>query len=278
MIKTNAKILSYNIKATAIDETTNILINIQDVTKRKENEKILIQKEKMATLGELAQGIAHNLRSPLAVVKGIPELLLSEIENSNIKIVDKGNNEDKEAKENLKLISKSMEKAFTIIDSIMEFSKEESNIFEEIDLYEVIDEAKTLLEQKLKDCNIVFINNTRDCKVFSNKNMLLQIFLNLIDNSINAIKGEGKIEVNYQTKDDKIIIYLMDNGIGIKTENLNRIFEPFFTTNGRANGTGIGLSITRKMVIEHGGSIRAVQRKEGGTIMEITFPIKGIDK
>jgi len=276
-ITSNGKTHYYNIKTTGIDETKNTLISIHDITERKENERIIIQKEKMATLGELAQGIAHNLRSPLAVVKGIPELLISEIENKNLKITKMINNEEKEdedVKDNLKLISKSMEKALTIINSIMEFSKEEIENFEELDIENIINEANILLNNRLNDKDIKLTNNTHNCKISGNKNMILQVFMNLINNSINAIKNKGKIEVSYKKMDDKIIIYFMDNGTGIKKENLDRIFEPFFTTSGKANGTGIGLSITRKMVIGHGGTIRALPKKGGGTTMEITFPIK----
>ena len=104
-------------------------------------------------------------------------------------------------------------------------------------------------------------------------NMMIKIFLNLLKNSMDAIKDTGTIKVNYRKEKDKIIIRFIDNGRGIEKDDIDRIFEPFYTTSGRANGTGVGLSITRTMVTIHGGSIKALQGKDGGTIMEITFPV-----
>ena len=265
------------IKARGIKDTENILIIIKDITEEVEQEKINIQKEKMATLGELAAGIAHNLRSPLAVIKGIPELLLSELENKTLKIsriINGVETEDTEVAENLGLISRSMEKAFSIIDSIMEFSKVDAGKFEEIELEALLNEIYNLMKHRFQGKKISFNNNTKTCKLFADKNMLTQIFVNLFNNSIAAIEESGTIEVSYLKEKGRTIIHFIDDGRGIEPQNLELIFEPFFTTTGKANGAGIGLCITRKMVTLHGGSIKALPRKGGGTIIEIIFPSK----
>lgn len=269
------------IEARQIAETPHTLLLLKDITEQTEQEKILIQKEKMATLGELAAGIAHNLRSPLAVIKGIPELILSDLENKTLKISRTVNGvagEDTEVVENLKLISKSMEKAFSIIDSIMEFSKLESGKFEEVILERLLGEVFNLISHKLQERNISFKNSTRSCKLYADRNMLTQVFVNLFNNSIAAIEGAGTIEVKCWKEKDNVIVHFMDDGIGVDSQHLELIFEPFFTTTGKANGAGIGLSITRKMVALHGGSIKALQRRGGGTIIEIIFPAKGSGK
>ena len=268
----------FHISITPIKGTDQLLVLVDDITERLENEKIVIQKEKMATLGELAAGIAHNLRSPLAVIKGIPELILSDLQNKNLRVlrkIDRKEKEDKEIIENMELISKSMQKAFAIIESIMDFSKMETGKFETLELSQAVNEALFLLEHRVKEKNIKFINNTHNCTLSGNKNMMIQIFLNLLNNSIDAIKDTGTIKVNYRKEKDKIIIHFIDNGRGIEKDDIERIFEPFYTTSGRANGTGVGLSITRTMVTIHGGSIKALQGRDGGTIMEITFPVSG---
>ncbi len=272
------KNLTFHISITPIKGTDQLLVLVDDITDRLENEKIVIQKEKMATLGELAAGIAHNLRSPLAVIKGIPELILSDLQNKNLRVlrkIDRKEKEDKEIIENMELISKSMQKAFAIIESIMDFSKMETGKFETMELSQAVNEALLLLEHRVKEKNIKFINNTHNCTLSGNKNMMIQIFLNLLNNSIDAIKDTGTIKVNYRKEKDKIIIHFIDNGRGIEKDDIERIFEPFYTTSGRANGTGVGLSITRTMVTIHGGSIKALQGRDGGTIMEITFPVSG---
>ena len=229
----------------------------------------------MATLGELAAGVAHNLRSPLAVVKGIPELILSDVEGGTVKITRKEEGKqvkDMEIEENLRLISKSMEKALSIIDSIMEFSKKEPGQFETVELGAVIDEVYTLIEHKLKGRKITFSNKVGPCTLFADRNMTTQIFINLFNNAINAVKDKGAIEVHCKQEKGKTLIHFIDNGVGVDKDKLDQIFEPFFTTTGKANGTGIGLSITRKMVTLHGGSIKALPRSGGGTIIEIIFP------
>jgi signal transduction histidine kinase len=108
--------------------------------------------------------------------------------------------------------------------------------------------------------------------------MLTQIFINLFNNSIEAIENSGTIEVSYFKEKGRTIIHFMDDGRGIDPEKLELIFEPFFTTSGKANGAGIGLCITRKMITLHGGSIKALPRKGGGTIIEIIFPEKAAGK
>ncbi len=266
-----------HIEAAPVKSTSQTLILVYDITERKENERNVIQKEKMATLGELAAGIAHNLRSPLAFVKGIPELILSDLKGEDLKITKKVNGkevEDKELKSKIELISKSMVQSLPIIDSIMEFSKKEIGSFEQLNLQGIIDEALLLLEHRLKEKDIKILNNTKAHTIFGNKNMLIQIFVNLLNNSIDAIKAKGTIEVSCNREKDKMIIHFEDNGVGIEYKNLERVFEPFFTNSDKANVTGMGLTITRKMITIHGGTIKAIPKRGRGTIMELIFPTK----
>jgi PAS domain S-box-containing protein len=268
---------SFSIESAQIEGTTQTLLIIQDITERKENERIAIQREKMATLGELAAGIAHNLRSPLAVAKGIPELILSELGSKDLKIVKSVDGKKAEAKgfrENMELISDSIVKALRVIDSIMEFSKEDFGTFEPLIISEVVEEARSLLEHRLKSKQVIFTNKTSSCVMQGNKNLLTQAFINLLNNSIDAVEEHGTIQVNCLMEKDRLVIHFEDDGKGIEEDNLERIFEPFFTTSGKANGTGIGLSVTRKLVTIHGGSIAAIPREGGGTVMELVFPTR----
>ncbi|MFW6181284.1 MAG: HDOD domain-containing protein [Spirochaetota bacterium] len=274
-VRRNRKQAYLHLDVVPIEGTDHTLVLITDITSRFERERIIIQKEKMATLGELAAGIAHNLRSPLAVVKGIPELILSELNRGQLSILrktDEGEEPDTEVRENLELINRSLEKTFSIIDSIMEFSKQETGEFEEVPLETVIEEVRLLTEHKLHGKSITFTNDTAGCVLQGNRNMLIQIFINLVNNSLEAVGDRGTIEVKCWQEQDRMIIHFADDGRGISEELLDKVFEPFFTTSGKANGTGIGLSVTRRMVTLHGGSIKALPRPEGGTIMEIIFP------
>ena len=230
----------------------------------------------MATLGELISGIVHNLRSPLTVAKGIPELILLGIKSKKFKVlktVDGKDVEDKELKKNIELIDDNIERALKIIDSIMDFSKKDFGAFEHISLKESVEDAKNLLEHRLKEKNITFVNKTEPCILFSKKNLLTQIFINLLRNSIDAVETRGLIEVVCHKQENRCVIHFIDNGTGIQEENLEMVFEPFFTSSQKSNGIGIGLSITRKLITLHGGSIKALPRKEGGTTIELIFPL-----
>jgi signal transduction histidine kinase len=140
---------------------------------------------------------------------------------------------------------------------------------------EIISEVYLLLERRLKEKQISFKNNTSGLVIFGNRNMLVQIFLNLMANSIDAVSDEGTIEITGKREKDRLIIHFLDDGKGIGADDFDRIFEPFYTTSGKANGSGIGLSVTRTMVNLHGGSIKALPNKSGGTIIEIIFPVEG---
>ncbi|UCB45694.1 MAG: GHKL domain-containing protein, partial [Spirochaetota bacterium] len=276
----NGKHHTLSLATTPIKNTKNTLLLIDDITERKENDQIIIQKEKMATLGELSSGLVHNLRSPLTAAKGIPELILLGIKSKKLKVlqtVDGQEVEDKELKKNIKLIDENIKRALNIIDSIMEFSKKDFGTFEQVTLKESIEDARNLLEHRLREKSITFVNKTEQCTLFSKKNLLTQIFINLLQNSIDAVETGGSIEVTCHKQKNRWIIHFSDNGAGIEEENLERVFEPFFTSAQKSDGIGIGLSITRKLVTLHGGSIKALTRKGGGTIMELIFPLQNTE-
>jgi signal transduction histidine kinase/HD-like signal output (HDOD) protein len=265
-----------SIDTAPIENTQNTLLFIDDITERKENEEFIIQKEKMATLGQLATGIVHNLRSPLTVAKGTPELILSLLKSNKlkiVKIVDGKEVEDTEFQKNIELIEENIVHALDIVDSIVEFAKKDFGSFEQIPLKDAVEDAGALLEHRLSEKNIVFINKTESCTLFGKKTLLTQIFINLLQNSVDAIKEAGTIEVTCHKEKHNWVILFEDNGSGIEEENIEKVFEPFFTTPQKANGTGIGLSITRKLVTIHGGTIKALPRKGGGTVMELRFPV-----
>ena len=263
-----------------LNETNYYLFMVQDITKRKIDEAMLTEKKSIETLGELAAGIAHNLRSPLAAAKGISELIVDDIKRGNLKIVradGKEEYEDKEIKENLSIISKSIEKTFNIINSVLELSRgtELPDITDSrFRFKDIVNEVYSLLEHRFKEKGIQFETDIECNEIKGSKNMFTQILLNLINNSIDAVEKNGWIQVSCKKKKGNYIIEVADNGIGIPKENLEKIFEPFYSTSGEATGRGIGLSITKKMVLAHHGIIRAFQREGGGTVIQIIIPDK----
>ena len=258
-----------------ISETNKKLVIIDDVTGEYEREKKLIQQEKLITLGQLAAGISHNLKSPLAVIKGIPELILTELEEGNIRIIRKTDGEeidDRETKERLNLIIESIKKTLSIIDSILNYAKKEEVQFEKLDLTEIIEQTKELLDHLIKEKGVTITTDLRTRTLYGNRDMILQIFLNLLQNSIEAMDYGGNISITSKKADKGTIIQFDDNGPGVKNEDLERIFEPFYTTSKEAEGRGLGLSITRKLVSLHGGIIKAMNLSPHGLRIEIKFP------
>ena len=272
------KVSYIHLESSILKELSKVIFTIYDITDRKIKEALITEKKKMETLAELAAGIAHNLRSPLAAAKGILELIKNDLEKKEIKILRKiegKETEDKELIENLNLIASSIEKSFVIINSILALSKKDNKekIKREIfSLKEAIDEAHLLLKTKFEDKDITFSEILNCNKIKGSKDMFIQILFNLFSNSIEAVEKGGLIKVACYEDKQKIIIDVSDNGKGIPKEDLTRIFEPFYSTSGEAVGRGIGLSITKKMVIAHGGSIKAFLRPEGGTTFRIIIP------
>ena len=277
-IRRNRRIIYIHLESSILKEISKVILTMHDITDRKIKEALITEKKKMETLAELAAGIAHNLRSPLAAAKGVLELIKNDLDKNEIKILRKKDNkeiEDKELIENLNIIASSIEKSFLIINSILALSKKnnkEKIKNETFSLKEAVNEARSLLKNRFEEKDIIFTEILNCEKIKGSKDMFVQIFLNLFNNSIEAVDKGGWIKINCYEDKQKVIIDVSDNGRGIRKEDINRVFEPFFSTSGEAMGRGIGLSITKKMVIEHGGSIRAIPKKEGGTIFRIIIP------
>ena len=279
-IKRNGKILYIHLESSILKDLSKVIFTIYDITDRKVKEALLTEKKKMETLAELAAGIAHNLRSPLAAAKGTLDLIKNDLDKKEIKILRKINGKEKEDRdlpENLDLIASSIEKSFVIINSILALSKKGNRNKikgEMFYLKDAIDEALTLLKNRFKEKDITLLEELNCKKIRGSKDMFVQIFLNLFSNSIDAVEKGGLIKVNCNEDKQKVIIDVTDNGKGIPREDLTRIFEPFYSTSGEAAGRGIGLSITKKMVVAHGGTIKAIPKKEGGTTFRIIIQKK----
>lgn len=226
----------------------------------------LINSEKMASLGQLVAGIAHEINTPIASIKSNNDILsklTSKIENDDIKqMFEQINNIDKEAIERISKIVVSLKK-FVRLD---EAELQQADINKEIDLtLEIIrHETKNKVEIEKHYGNIPQI------KCYPN--MLNQVFTNILINACQSIEKQGKITITTAQKANNLEICIKDNGKGIPKENLNKIFTAGFTTKGVGIGTGLGLAISQKIIDKHHGQIRVISEIGIGSEFIITIP------
>ncbi|MBP3846118.1 ATP-binding protein [bacterium] len=226
----------------------------------------LINSEKMASLGQLVAGIAHEINTPIASIKSNNDMLTklsSKIENNDLKqMFEQINNIDKEAIERISKIVVSLKKFVRLDEAELQLA----DINKEIDLtLEIIrHETKNKVEIEKHYGNIPQI------KCYPN--MLNQVFTNILINACQAIEKQGKITITTEQKANNLEICIKDNGKGIPKENLNKIFTAGFTTKGVGVGTGLGLAISQKIIDKHNGKIRVISEIGVGSEFIITIP------
>lgn len=243
--------------------------NVKDLKKAlnelKETQLQLINSEKMASLGQLVAGVAHEINTPVASIKsnnGILSKLIDKIEQNDIKdMLNQINTIDKEAIERISKIVTSLKK-FVRLD---EAELQKADINKEIDLtLDIIShEAKNKVEIEKNYGEIPQIN----CY----PNMLNQVFTNILVNACQAIIDKGKIIITTECNNNKLIIKIKDNGCGIPKENINKIFTAGYTTKGVGIGTGLGLAISQKIIDKHNGQILVNSELGVGTEFIITL-------
>lgn len=219
------------------------------------------ESEKMAALGFLSAGVAHEINNPLGFIKGGVEALP--------KFVDDGN---KDIQKLLAIINEGVRRTTTIVKSLSHFSRTSIKMNEKLDLHDILDNCLVLLENKLKhkiELKKTFINDK--AIIEGNEGRMHQAILNLIANAEQAIEDEGKITITTATKQNRIMLKITDTGSGISSEDLPHIMAPFFTTKAPGVGTGLGLSITYNIVEEHHGTIKVDSKLGKGTTFTLEF-------
>ncbi len=245
----------------------NTLLMIQDITKEKIKEKQLLQGNKMAAIGQLAAGVAHEIRNPLGIIRNYSYLL----KKSKITLNEMG----------IKAISsieESVERAGNIIDNLLNFSRISGDKNTWVNLKALIESILKLEEKVIKDATIkAFVECEKSLICYSNEEALKHILINLISNSIDAMEEGGDLTIRCEKKESLLFIECMDTGKGIEKENMEHIFHPFFTTKPAGKGTGLGLYIVYNEVEKLGGDIKVYSTGEGGTIFTIILPLKEED-
>ncbi len=227
----------------------------------------LVQTEKMAALGVLTAGVAHEINNPLNYIKAGKDIIRQIVKQEGNSAVI----EDKETFETvLSGIDLGVEKILNITRSLGSFSSTSEKSDSTVHINKILDETLIILEHELKG-RIKVIRNyeSTETYVVGNEGKLYQIFSNLITNSIHAIKGKGEIALSTREIDDEVVISIEDSGIGITEEVRKKIFDPFFTTKEQGKGTGLGLSIVYNIIKELNGDIEIDSTVDKGTTVRI---------
>lgn len=237
----------------------------------------LIHSEKMASIGILSAGIAHEVNNPLAFLLTNLEVLKQYEKRINLELKNTNDNNLNFILNDLpNLIDESLiglNRIKDIVNGLKTFSRIDDEKFKKIDLNNIIIMASKIIKNELKIKNIKLIYNESPNNYFSGvEGQILQVVTNLLINSIHAVLDNGIITISIHQVDNHIILKIKDNGIGIKKENFNSIFTPFFTTKQQGQGTGLGLSISYSIIQNHNGKISFTSEENIGTEFTIIFP------
>ena len=254
---------SREILTNMLDDNNQIREQLENkLEELKQAQKMLVQSEKLASLGNLVSDMAHEVNNPLMVISGRAQLSLME------KIANK------DIEENLKIITDQCERAKEIIQSLLVFSRPSKGENKDVNINETLDFVVKLVEHQYSLQDIKFSRNFHKDLPFivGDEKQLHEVFINVIKNSAEAISGGGSITVATGIKGKYVTIEVSDTGEGISEDVLDKIFDPFFTT--KEKGTGLGLSVCYGIIQSHNGSMRYESKPGEGTNVHIEIPLK----
>ncbi|MBI3600498.1 MAG: PAS domain S-box protein [Nitrospinae bacterium] len=250
---------------------------IRDLTERKQVEHEMMRQEKLAGMGQLAAGVAHEIKNPLNIISG------------NIQILDMEEN-DPEKKKIYKTVAQQIDRSVKIIDNLLDFARKRKHEIKDININTLLEKTIMLVEYEMRTENILFVRDfQKDLPMIKgDSDQIAQVFLNLINNARDSmnekqkriksgkLKAEGwKGEIGITTKktDNMTEIAFADTGLGIPEDKMANIFKPFFTTKAEGKGTGLGLSIAKDIIEKHGGKIELENKVGEGAKFIIKLPL-----
>lgn len=228
----------------------------------------LIQSEKLAAVGQLTAGIVHDVKNPLAVIKGLAELLEEDLSDPD------------ETRKELRVIRDSAERASRIVGDLLKFARQSSSEMQTHDIRETVAASLRLTDYLLRQAKIKLASEIPDEPILVDYDpqQLEQVLINMIHNAIQAMPDRGSLSVCLGRQGDQATIRIQDTGSGIAPENLKRIFDPFFTTKPEGQGTGLGLSMSYGIIANHHGRIDVQSELGKGTTFTIFLPAVHIEK
>jgi len=244
---------------------SGVIVSVRDITVEKKLEQQIIQSERLAAMGQMIGGFAHELNNPLTSILGLAELLQEEETRDP-------------ARKQLATLQQQARRAAEIVQNLMYFSRPPAPGKSAVNLAELVQRTLHLHAYSLRKNNIAvdFLPDTALPAVSGDAHQLMQVFLNLILNSEQAmrdVRDRGTLRIRFEKRDSAVAIILQDDGPGIPPEILPNIFDPFYTTKRPGRGTGLGLSICKAILREHNGNVEATSGPGGGAIFTVTLPV-----
>ncbi|MGB4705365.1 MAG: ATP-binding protein [Candidatus Saccharicenans sp.] len=236
------------------------IIVFEDITEKIRLQQQLLTSEKLASIGLLSAGVAHEINTPLTGISSYVQMLQKKLTDAHyVQILQK--------------IEAQTERVNRIVKNLLNFARNPADdYYHRVDLKESLEEILSLIDYRLKSLNIQLELKLNPVLIYAQKERLQQVFINIILNAIDAMPDGGRLSIECQQKDSQAIVKIADTGTGIRPEHLPRIFDPFFTTKGLGKGTGLGLSISYAIVKEHEGQILVDSVVGKGTTFTIVLP------
>jgi PAS domain S-box-containing protein len=249
----------------AENKLSGVIVSVRDITVEKKLEQQIIQSERLAAMGQMIGGFAHELNNPLTSILGMAELM-----------------QEGEAPESVRrqmgILQQQARRAAEIVQNLMYFSRPPAPGKTAIDLGELVQRTLHLHAYSLRKSNITvdFLKDTSLPAVSGDAHQLMQVFLNLILNSEQAmreVRDRGTLRIRLETNESSVSVVFQDDGPGIPPDILPNIFDPFYTTKRPGRGTGLGLSICKAILREHNGNVEAASGPGGGAVFRVTLPV-----
>lgn len=236
-------------------------INLQRIEEREKLERELHESEKLASMGRMVAGIAHEIRNPLGIIRSSSELLLSRA---------KARQEEKEARI-LGAMHDEVKRLGQTVNDFLDYAKPQKPRREPTDVCQIIEKVLVFLSPEFKKTNVTVDNNCRSGMIIlGDQDLVYRAFYNVLSNGAQAMDKGGVIRIEGEIRKDQVILSFIDSGPGFDPERMENLTDPFFTT--KDHGTGLGLAIVNNIVTSHNGEIRLMNAEEGGARVDIIFP------
>lgn len=230
-------------------------------TERDKAERQARQSERLASVGQLAAGIGHEINNPLMNIMSLAALIEQSVK------------QDEQAASDLKLLQKEGKRCARIVQGILSFARETEPDYREFDMSELIEETLSLVQHRIETAEITMITDLQQhLNMTGDMNQLQQVLVNIILNAVQASSAGGSIHIKSYKSIDYVAVEIIDTGTGIDEKQMTKVFDPFFTTKQEGEGTGLGLSVSYGIVKHHGGTIHLENNQSAGLKVVILLP------
>jgi PAS domain S-box-containing protein len=244
----------------------SIHLQVRDIQERHQIQEQMAQADRLASIGQLSSGVAHEINNPLGVILGYTQLML------------RSEARDSERFKDLKTIEKHVRHCKSIVEDLLNFARRSEPKKEKVDIHKTIEEVLGFIQQNIGSSRIQFQTDfdRRIPPVVLDEKKIKQVLINFLMNARHAVGTQGTIRVStgWRPSEGQLEIHVADDGYGIEAKHLKHIFDPFFTTKPTGEGTGLGLSVSYGIIKKHGGEIRVQSKPGEGSTFTVVLPVE----